>query len=261
MIDEVLGDRAPEHKESAGWNWLALERIPKETTIILLFNPGLYQGKPLLLPSSCLQLRLQTTYRSSKRIANFHTSLCKAMEMSAPSGNPSTEVVGQFPRLVVLGDLGDLDEEEAAERIEYGLNLLAGETGEVTLIDNNSGVSSLLARQAEGRGWTMKNYIDMYGAEADNVIVVGIGNTESISRARLCLGIMLMNGSDEVTRKYYNVYAAGYQVSIEKGSIEVAIPLWHPQVKTLRRCRETMIRFLPAGSQVEENAGITKPAG
>ena len=79
----------------------------------------------------------------------------------------------------------------------------------------------------------MKNYINMYGAEADNVIVVGIGNTESISRARLCLGIMLMNGSDEVTRKYYNVYVAGYQVSIEEGSIEVAIPLWHPQVKVI----------------------------
>ena len=65
------------------------------------------------------------------------------MEQNAPSGNPGTEVVGELPKLVVLGDLRKLEEEEVAARIRFGLNMVksfvAGkEESEVTLIDNSS---------------------------------------------------------------------------------------------------------------------------
>ena len=46
------------------------------------------------------------------------------MKENAPSGNPGTEVVGELPKLVVLGDLGEIEEEKAAYRIRYGINML-----------------------------------------------------------------------------------------------------------------------------------------
>ena len=163
MIDEVQGRDAPEDKKQAGWNWLALERLPSETIALLLYNPGLYQGKPLLLPSSCLQLRLQTTYRSSINIFNLHHTICKALKWNAPPGSPGTEVVGQLPRLVVLGDLADLEQEEVEEKIKWGIDLLAGEEErEVTVIDYRSGVSNLLARQAKEHGWAVKDWREMF---------------------------------------------------------------------------------------------------
>ena len=65
MIDELPGYRAPEAEDQTNFNWLALERIPKEVFLVLIFNPGYYNGKSLLLPGSCLKIHLPTTYRSS----------------------------------------------------------------------------------------------------------------------------------------------------------------------------------------------------
>ena len=152
------------------------------------------------------------------------------MKIEAPAGNPGTEVVGQLPRLVVLGDLADLEQEEVEEKIKWGIDLLAGEEErEVTVIDDNSGVSNLLARQAKEHGWAVKDWREMFGGEADNVLVVGNGHTEAISRARVNLGILLCVGEDEEDRRLYNVYTAGYRAAIEEGLVEVAVPVWHPQ--------------------------------
>merc|ERR1712130_208430 len=163
MIDELRGYWAPEDEEQASYNWLALERIPSEVFVVLLFNPGHYLGKSLLLPDSCLRLHLPTTYRSTKSIINLHSCIATALKWNSPSGNPGTEVVGELPKLVVLGDLMKLEEEEKAARIRFGLNMVksfvAGkEESEVTLIDNSIGsLSSLLKKQAEEVSWTMKD--------------------------------------------------------------------------------------------------------
>ena len=156
------------------------------------------------------------------------------MKIKAPAGNPGTEVVGQLPRLVVLGDLADLEQEEVEEKIKWGIDLLAGEEErEVTVIDSGSGVSNLLARQAKDRGWVVKNWTEMVGGEAENVLVVGNGNPEAVSRARINLGILLCVGEDEEDKRgYYNSYAAGFRAAIEEGLVEVAVPAWHPQVGT-----------------------------
>ena len=156
------------------------------------------------------------------------------MKENAPSGNPGTEVVGELPKLVVLGDLGELEEKEAANRIKDGINMLrksfaAGES-EVTVIDDRSGHSSLLAKQAEENNWTMKGYFDMFGGEADRVVVVGGGNLEAVSRARISLGVLLCCNNDK-GRGLYNNLVAGYCAAIEQGLIEVALPPWHPQVE------------------------------
>ena len=154
------------------------------------------------------------------------------MKIKAPAGNPGTEVVGQLPRLVVLGDLADLEQEEVEEKIKWGIDLLAGEEErEVTVIDATSGVSNQLARQAEDRGWEVKDWRAMFGGEASDVIVVGRGNQEALSRARINLGILLLANEDEKDRRFYNTYAAGYRVAIEEGLVEVALPAWHPQVR------------------------------
>ena len=94
----------------------------------------------------------------------------------------------------MLGDLRELEEEEAAHRIKTGINMLksfvAGEEqSEVTVIDDDSGYTKLLAKQAEEYNWTMKDVYDMYGGEADRVIVVGFAQLEAVSRARLSLGV------------------------------------------------------------------------
>ena len=75
----------------------------------------------------------------------------------------------------------------------------------------------------------MKDSLDMFGGEADRVVVVGIGNLESISRARVSLAVLLCC-PDERSRKYYNESAAGYRAAIEQGLVEVALPPWHPKV-------------------------------
>ena len=132
----------------------------------------------------------------------------------------------------MLGDLADLEQEEVEEKIKWGIDLLAGEEErEVTVIDEHSGVSSLLARHAEDRGWVVKDWLQMYGGEADNVVVVGVGHTEPISRARINLGILLCVGEDEGHRRLYNSHTSIYRPAIEEGLVEVALPAWHPQVR------------------------------
>ena len=109
---------------------------------------------------------------------------------------------------------------------------MAGEEErDVTVIDDGSGVSSLLARQAKDRGWEVKDWRAMYRGEADDMLVVGHGHQEAVSRARINLGILLCVGEDEEDRRYYNNYAAGYRAAIEEGLVEVAVPAWHPQVR------------------------------
>ena len=133
----------------------------------------------------------------------------------------------------MLGDLADLEQEEVEEKIKWGIDLLAGEEErEVTVIDSDSGASNLLARQAEDRGWEVKDWGAMFGGEASDVIVVGTGHTEAISRAKINLGILFCVGKDEKGRRWYNMYAAGYQGAIEEGLIEVAVPAWHHQVRS-----------------------------
>ena len=225
LIDEVAGFDAPEDKKQHGWNWLALERLSADTIALLLYNPG--------LNGSCLQLRLQTRYRSSINIFNLQYIICKVLKWNSPPGNPGTEVIGPLPRLVVVGDLADLEQEEVEEKIKWGIDLLAGkEEKEVTVIDDDSGVSNLLARQAEDRGWVVKDFGAMVGGEADDVVVVSGGHQEAISRARINLGILLCVDEDEDRRRLYNKYAAGYRAAIEEGLVEVAVPAWHPQVKS-----------------------------
>jgi hypothetical protein len=207
MIDELPGCFAPLDEQDSH-NWLALERIPSEVFVVLLFNPGFYHGKSLLLPSSCLRLHLPTTYRSTKSIINLHSCIATALKENAPSGNPGTEVVGELPKLVVLGDLRKLEKEEVAARIRFGLNMVksfvAGkEQSDVTLIDNSFGLSSLLAKQAEEFSRTMKRSAAMYGGEADRVVVVGFGSLEAISRSRLSLAVLLCC-HDERNRIKYN---------------------------------------------------------
>ena len=183
----------------------------------------------------CL-ISVATTYRSTKSIINLHSCIATALKRNSPSGNPGTEVVGELPRLVVLGDLRKLEEKEMAARIRFGLNMVksfvAGkEESEVTLIDDSGrSLSSLLAKQAEEFSWTMKNTFAMFGGEADRVVVVGVGNLEAISRSRLSLAVLLCC-HDEDDRRFFNRYAPGYKAAIEQGLVEVALPPWHPQVK------------------------------
>ena len=62
MRDEAICSEVPEDKKQTGCNWTSgLELIPGQLIIILMFNPGSYSGRRLLLPSSCLQLLLETT--------------------------------------------------------------------------------------------------------------------------------------------------------------------------------------------------------
>ena len=109
-------------------------------------------------------------------------------------------------------------------------SFVAGGQSDVVVIDDNSGISNLLKRQAEDRGWEVMDRHYMYGAEDNNIIVVGKGHQESISRARLCLIVMISCGDDEQSRSGYNTYAPAYRAAIEEGLVEVAVPAWHPQV-------------------------------
>ena len=147
MMDEAHCSDAPEDKEQFGYDWTRVEKIPDQLTIILMFNPGSYQGRRLLLPPSCLRLVLETTYRSTKSISNLHSCLATATKRKAPSGNPGTEVVGELPRVVPLGDLGE--EEEAAEKIKQGIKLMRGFMGKedvTVIIDSNRFLSDNIAK-------------------------------------------------------------------------------------------------------------------
>merc|ERR1719458_1097206 len=109
---------APEDEERVSYIWTGLDKIPNQLTLILMFNPSSYVYH-LELPPSCLRLVLETTYRSTKSISNLYTCLNTAIKLKAPSGSPGTEVVGELPKMVVLGDLA---EGVVAARIKHGLN-------------------------------------------------------------------------------------------------------------------------------------------
>ena len=200
-----------------------------------MFNPWANLGHRLLLPPSCLRLVLETTYRSTKSISNLHSCLATAFKLKAPPGNPGTEVVGELPRLVPLGDLGE--EEEAAEKLREGLKMIKGFMGteDVTvIIDGFSFLSDNIAKLVreeteEAWGWKMRTFSEMMGAEADRVVYIGCGQFEPISRARLSLGILLCCQTEE-SRSVYNFFNVGYRAAIEEGLVLVATLPSHPQV-------------------------------
>ena len=166
---------------------------------------------------------------------NLHTHVYTVFEGNTIRAIPGTEVVGELPRLVVMGDLAELDLKEAAARIKWGFDLVSSfvdreEQREVTLIDENNGDSSLLAKEAGDRGWAVEDISNIFGSEADYVVVVGPGSPEAVSRARLCVAILLSFHSHEMNRLHTNMLASQYQEAIEQGLVEVAIPPWHPQV-------------------------------
>ena len=235
MMDEAFCIYAPEDKQQAGYNWTDLEKIPDQMTIILMFNPGNYLGRHLLLPPSCLRLVLETTYRSTKSISNLHSCLVNTLKLDAPPGNPGTEVVGELPRLVPLGDLGE--EEEAAEKIKQGLKLMRefmGEKDVTVIIDPIHYLSDNIAKLVreeteEAWGWKMRTWDEMTGAEADRVVYIGSGNLEPLSRARISLGILFCCQT-EPSRKRYNIAKMPSQAAIEEGLVLVATLPSHPQV-------------------------------
>ena len=233
MMDEVNCTDAPKNKEQAGYDWTTgLELIPDQLTIILMFNPGLYQGRRLLLPPSCLRLVLETTYRSTRSISNLHACLADAGKRNAPPGNPGTEVVGMLPGMVPLGM--SVGEEEDAEKIKEGLLLLRGFLGteDVTIIIDTSisykRLIKLVRKETEAWGWTMATLGEMTGAEADRVVYIGPGNLEAVSRARVGLGILYFSGKNDVMA--YNRFIAGFHAAIEEGLVLVATLPSHPQV-------------------------------
>ena len=95
MIDEVPGFSAPKDKDSemAIYNWTFLEPTPMDVHFVLVFNPGLYHKRRLLLPESCLCIQLDTIYRSNRSIIKFHTAIAAALEQYVPRGAFGNEVV------------------------------------------------------------------------------------------------------------------------------------------------------------------------
>ena len=158
-----ISHQAPVDTEKAGWNWFALEKIPQDVRMVIIFNPGFVRyplnlgDRILLLPSSCLRLCLSTTYRSTRSIINLQRFLHSYFDerlTPAPSG---TEVVGELPRLVVMGNIGHLNLKEAAARIKWVLDLVSSfvareEQSGVTVIDEGLSFSNLLAKEAGDRG-------------------------------------------------------------------------------------------------------------
>ena len=98
--------------------------------------------------------------------------------------------MGELPRLVPLGDLGE--EEEAAEKIRHGLKLMRefmGTEDVTAIVDQNAVLSDnipkLVREQTEECGWQIRAYGEMIGAEVDRVVYIGCGWLEPVSRAKL----------------------------------------------------------------------------
>ena len=237
MIDEIDHRDAPRDNKDAPYEWTALQNLPKNVTIVLIFNPGFYFDKiPVLFPASCTRLVLPTTYRSTQRISGLHTCLVTSKkDWCAPVGKPGTEVLGQKPGLVVIGML---EEKDKATKLGYGLNTMRSfmgmeEKNVTVIVDAGLNVRSICTNLVEEWGWTVTGWGEMFGAEADRVVVVGSGHPEAVSRAKLCLGILLcyeMSDTASICRRWYMLYSQGLRAAIEQGLVVVAIPPWHPQL-------------------------------
>merc|ERR1719432_554245 len=95
----------------------------------------------------------------------------------------------------------------------------------------------------------MKDSSDMFGGEADRVVVVGVGHLEAISRARVSLAVLFCCHHGD-SREYYNLFAAGYRAAIEQGLVEVALPPWHPQISNLGAMLPTPLQSDAAAGEI-----------
>ena len=234
LMDEALAFHAPE--DQTFYDWTGLSKIPEVLTIILIVNPGSYRRRNLLLPPTCLRLALDTSYRYTQNIHNFHACVAAARNIKVPPGEPGTEVVGELPRLMVLGHLGT--EAEAADKMKHGLETMRLEIGEgeVRVIINmlSDDMVKLVEKETKPWGWTVMRGFKMTGAEADHVIVIGVPDLEAISRARLSLSILLCCQQDSKMRyskRCYNLRNKGFRVAADEGRVLVAPAPWHPQVQ------------------------------
>ena len=238
LMDEADASEADASEDQTFYDWTALSKIPEVLTIVLIVNPGTYYGFDLLLPPTCLRLALSTTYRSTQSIHNFHACISAARNLNAPAGEPGTEVVGELPRLMVLGHLGT--DAEADGKMKHGLQAMRSEIGEgdvrVIFDDYNltANMEKLVTKETGPWGWTVMRGYKMRGAEADRVIVIGQPSLETISRARFSLGILLCCHADG-GKMYYNNCNVGLRAAADKGRVLVATPPWHPQVTIMTK--------------------------
>ena len=238
MIDEIAAYNAPKDDTKTTYNWAALEKVTGDVMMILVVNPGLSGTSegPMLLPNSCIHIHLPVTYRSTQSISNLYSCIIASKRYHVPLGKPGTEVVGDLPKLIVLGNLGN--GAESAKKIRNGLKLMRSQFGEqeneVTVITDGTISKDLIDRiklDVKEWGWKVMKAREMFGAEADRVVVVGSGaaNREAMSRARISLGVILCC-QNEFGAGDYNSECNGYRAAIERGLVEVATPPWDLQV-------------------------------
>ena len=109
-----------------------------------------------------------------------------------------------------------------------------GEGKDVTVITDDYRNLSDMTRAAvreivEVWGWSVTTWEEMMGSEALQVVVVGYGHTEAISRARLSLALLHCYETEH-SKEWYNLALPGYRAAIEEGRVVVASLPSHPQV-------------------------------
>ena len=137
-----------------------------------------------------------------------------------------TDVKGPLPTIVDMGKV-----EEAArmgEELRKAIGQLRSEGRAAgTILCTQPGTLSTPVKRevdvvARAEGWKMSKVGKFYGWEADNIIYVGSGNLEAVSRARVRLVVLLAwdpEGHAEGKRRYED-YSPAMQQLVGEGLAE-----------------------------------------
>ena len=233
MFDKVFSSSALLDQDLASYNWTAMENVSPNINVILTVSSGYDNKHSMILPPSSLHLFLNSAYRSTQCISNLYNCFATAARTKTSSGIPCSEVVGERPKLIVLGKIGlGEDMEEDVAKIWHGINQMRSQVGneKVSIIvdlDKFSEEIKVAVKDIEKWGWTVNTVNESFGAEYDRVIVIGECDLDFVPRARLWLGIILCC-EGETSRRPHLIPL--FRAAIDQGVVLVSTPAWHPEV-------------------------------
>jgi hypothetical protein len=214
ILDELIGQLAPVTEDWQA-DWRGLASLGPHIYLRAAFNPAtLY---PLLLPSqpAFLTIEHELRYRQTRNLTRLVDCVNRTRGIKTAAGECASDVSGPLPLWADLGqEAGRL--EEAVDRVSRDM-----EAGVTVLWDSLSPASvERLERMAgEREGWQVRRLVEYTGAEVEQVVTVGPGHVEGISRARGVLGLVTL-GDTGVGKKGYKMFQPAYIQAEEEGLLE-----------------------------------------
>jgi hypothetical protein len=198
ILDELQEDYAPKTDSPKHYDFSSLTNalLPDNIRLLCCINPA--TDLPLLLTPcqpSFVTVRSEKQYRNTQILIKLGQFLMAETHYGvARNDKAATDVPGSPARLTDLGKLEEVEKLRQVLRTEMAVMKEEGRKPGVILyesIDNSPEVTAMMEQEGAAAGWQVTDVREFAGCEEDNIIFLGPGHMEAVTRAKLHLSVVL----------------------------------------------------------------------